>query len=235
ACAWRFGSERDTRDRAGRVPDGLRRVGGPESKSPSRIGRRSRADDAVLYGVADWERHGRLRENSHLSAGVFRSAPADVHPHIRSVNCRIAELQGRTAIVAAIALSVVALPTASSPADQFVKANGIRLQYVDSCFHVVDDSRRGQGASEAEANKTHLDLRGLRAPALAYFVINRTDNSRWREVFEGGYKSEQIRIFKRDVKRGRAVEFHDTDHFFFADPAKTDTVVAEIRSFLSEP
>jgi hypothetical protein len=49
------------------------------------------------------------------------------------------------------------------------------------------------------------------------------------------YKGEHIKIFKRDVKRGRVVEFHDTDHFFFSDPTKTDTVVAEIRSFLSQP
>jgi hypothetical protein len=76
-------------------------------------------------------------------------------------------------------------------------------------------------------------LRGIRAPALAYFVILAGD-PRWREPFELGYKSEQIRIFKRDVRRGRVIEFHDTDHLFFADPRKTDTVVAEIRSFLSQ-
>ena len=150
----------------------------------------------------------------------------------------------RIALVAAVLLSVVTVPVTSTPADQFVKANGVALQYLDwggqgdvllflaglgddvhrfdtfaprfsDRFHVVGFSRRGQGASD--------------------FVINRTDNPRWREVFEPGYKSEQVRIFKRDVKRGRVVEFHDTDHFFFADPKKTDTVVAEIRLFLSQP
>jgi pimeloyl-ACP methyl ester carboxylesterase len=260
----------------------------------------------------------------------------------------------RTTLVAAVLLSVVTAPVTSSPADQFVKANGITLQYVDwggqgdvllflpglgddvhrfdtfaprfsDRFHVLGFGRRGQGASDkpangydtetlvqdvrgflealniarvdlighsmagiemtrfatqypervrhliyldaaydmgtaydvalnaklirplskapetpverlqAEANRTHLDFRGIRAPALAYFVINRTDNPRWREVFEQGYKSQQIGIFKRDVKRGRVVELHDTDHFFFADPKKTDTVVAEIRLFLSQP
>jgi pimeloyl-ACP methyl ester carboxylesterase len=85
-----------------------------------------------------------------------------------------------------------------------------------------------------EANRTHLDFRGVRAPALAYYVILSGD-PRWREPFELGFKSEQIRIFRRDVKRGRVVEFHDTNHFFFADPRKTDTVVAEIRLFLSQP
>jgi len=272
----------------------------------------------------------------------------------RLQECRSAESQASVvpAIVAAIALSVSALPVASSPANQFLNANGIRLQYVDwggtgdvvlflpglgddvhrfdtfaprfiDRFHVVGFSRRGQGASDkpaggydtdtlaedirgfldalhiarvdlighsiagmemtrfaskypqrlrhlvyldgaydmataydvaiqakliqppkppetpiariqAEANKTHLDFRAVLAPALAYFVILSGD-SRWREPFELGYKSEQIRIFKRDVKRGRVVEFHDTDHFFFADPKKADTVVADIRSFLSQP
>jgi pimeloyl-ACP methyl ester carboxylesterase len=270
------------------------------------------------------------------------------------VNGRIAELRkAGPALVAAIVLSVAALAVASSPPDRFVKANGIRLQYVDwggrgdvvlflpglgddvhrfdtfaprfsDRFHVVGFSRRGQGASDkplagydtgtlaedirgfldalsiahvdlvghslagmemtrfaakyperirhlvyldaaydmgtaydvaiqakliqppgapqtpfehlqAEANKTHLDLGSIRAPALAYFVINKTDNPRWREVFEQGYKSEQMRIFRRDVVRGRVVEFRDTDHFFFADPRKTDTVVEEIRAFLSQP
>jgi pimeloyl-ACP methyl ester carboxylesterase len=250
-------------------------------------------------------------------------------------------------------LSAVTVAVASSPADQFVKANGIRLQYVDwggkgdvvlflpglgddvhrfdtfaprlsDRFHVMGFSRRGQGASDkppagydtdtlaedirgfldalniarvdlighslagmemtrfatryperarhlvyldaaydtgtaydvavnakliapsskapdtpferlqAEMNKTHLDFRGVRAPALAYYAILSGD-PRWREPFELGFKAEQIRIFKRDVKRGRVVEFHDTDHFFFADPKKTDTVVAEIESFLSQP
>jgi len=49
----------------------------------------------------------------------------------------------------------------------------------------------------------------------------------------GGFS--RLRRGARDVTRGRAVEFHDTDHFFFADPEKTDTVVAETRSFLSQP
>jgi pimeloyl-ACP methyl ester carboxylesterase len=218
------------------------------------------------------------------------------------------------------------LPAPSSPVDQFIRANGIVLQYVDwggkgdvvlllpglgddvhrfdafaprfsDRFHVVGFSRRGQGASDkppagydtdtlvedirgvldalniarvdlighsiagmemsrfavkypsrlrhlvyldaaydmgaaydvavnakliepsskapdtplehiqAEANRTRLDLRGIRAPALAYFVILAGD-PRWREPL---------------------------DHLFFADPRKTDTVVAEIRSFLSQP
>ena len=269
-------------------------------------------------------------------------------------NCRTAKSKAKVvrAVVAAIALSLPVLAAAASPADQFVSANGIRLQYVDwggtgdvvlflpgladdvhrfdafaprfiDRFHVIGFSRRGQGSSDkpsasydtdtlaedirgfldalhiarvdlighsiagmemtrfaakypqrlrhlvyldaaydmataydvaiqakliepprppetpiesiqAEANKTHLDFRPIRAPALAYFVILSGD-SRWREPFELGYKSRQIRIFKRDLKRGRVVEFHDTDHFFFADPKKADTVVAEIRSFLSQP
>jgi pimeloyl-ACP methyl ester carboxylesterase len=257
----------------------------------------------------------------------------------------------RAFLAGVLALSITAL-AAASPPDQFVNANGIRLQYVDwggtgdvvlflpgladdvhrfdafaprfiDRFHVVGFSRRGQGASDkpaagydtdtlaedirgfldtlqiarvdlighsiagmemtrfaakypqrlrhlvyldaaydmataydvaiqakliqppkppgtpieriqAEANRTHLDFRPIRAPALAYFVIVSGD-SRWREPFELGYKSRQIRIFMRDLKRGRVVEFHDTDHFFFADPKKADTVVAEIRSFLSQP
>jgi len=275
---------------------------------------------------------------------------------VKLQDCRIAESTvkvRRATIASAVLLSVVTVAVASSPADRFVKANGITLQYVDwggkgdvvlflpglvddvhrfdtfaprfaDRFHVVGFSRRGQGGSDkpaagydtdtlvedirgfldalnvarvelighsmagmemtrfatkypervrhlvyldaaydmgtaydvavkakliepsskapetpfeqlqAEANKTRLDFRGIRAPALAYFVILSGD-PRWHVPFELGYKGEQIRIFKRDMKRGRAVEFHDTDHFFFADPNKTDTVVAEIGSFLSQP
>ena len=49
---------------------------------------------------------------------------------------------------------------------------------------------------------------------------------------ELGYKRDQVRIFKRDMKRGKAVEFHDTDHFFFVDPRKTTLIVQMIRDFL---
>jgi hypothetical protein len=58
---------------------------------------------------------------------------------------------------------------------------------------------------------------------------------KWYEIFEVGYKGEQIKNFKREMKRADVVVFRDTDHFFFVDPLKTDGVVAQIRQFFSHP
>jgi pimeloyl-ACP methyl ester carboxylesterase len=88
---------------------------------------------------------------------------------------------------------------------------------------------------QAEANRTHIDLRTVRAPALAFFVINERPGNPWYVPFERGYKGDQITRFKQDMKRGEAVEFHDTDHFFFDDPKKVDMVVQTVRTFLSRP
>jgi len=42
-------------------------------------------------------------------------------------------------------------------------------------------------------------------------------------------------VHRFDTFAPRFSECHDTNHFFFTDPRKTDTVVAEIRLFLSQP
>jgi pimeloyl-ACP methyl ester carboxylesterase len=89
---------------------------------------------------------------------------------------------------------------------------------------------------DAEARQTHLDFRTIRAPALAFFVINRPEAAgKWYEPFELGYKGEQIKKFERDLKRRTTVVFRDNDHFFFNDPKKVDDVVATIRQFLARP
>jgi pimeloyl-ACP methyl ester carboxylesterase len=88
---------------------------------------------------------------------------------------------------------------------------------------------------EAEANRTHLDYRTVQAPALAFFVINEHPESPWYLPFERGYKGDQIKQFKRDMKRGEAIEYHDTGHLFFNDPKKVETVVQHIRAFLLRP
>src|SRR5262249_20197465 len=78
---------------------------------------------------------------------------------------------------------------------------------------------------QAEASRTHPDFSAVRAPALAFFVINKPKPDivglNWFETFETGYKSEQIENFKREMTRGEVVVLGDTDHFFFNDPNKT--------------
>jgi len=89
---------------------------------------------------------------------------------------------------------------------------------------------------EAAASTTHLAYSLVNARALAFFIINKpVGEGKWYKAFELGYKSEQIAIFKRDMKRGQVVEFRDTDHFFFNDPNKVDGVVSTVRAFLSSP
>jgi pimeloyl-ACP methyl ester carboxylesterase len=89
---------------------------------------------------------------------------------------------------------------------------------------------------DAGAKATRLDFKSIKAPSLAFFVINKpVGEGKWYTAFELGYKGEQIAVFKRDMKRGQVVEFRDTDHFFFNDPNKVDDVVGTIRGFLSKP
>ncbi len=89
---------------------------------------------------------------------------------------------------------------------------------------------------EAGSRRTSLDYRMVRAPALAFFVINKPEAvGRWFEPFEIGYKGEQIRRFEQEMKRHETVILRDTDHLFFVDSMKIDEVVMRIRSFLSAP
>ena len=92
---------------------------------------------------------------------------------------------------------------------------------------------------QADAGRTHPDFAAVRAPALAFFVINKPQPTvvglNWFEAFEVGYKGEQIENFKREMTRGNVVVFGDTDHFFFVDPNKIDGVVAQVRRFLAKP
>ncbi len=82
AAARRSGRERHPRRRAGRIPDGVRGVGGEAPPAAPRLDRRRRADGAVFPRPADRPRHGRLRADRHLSAVVHRRAPDHVHPDL---------------------------------------------------------------------------------------------------------------------------------------------------------
>lgn len=88
---------------------------------------------------------------------------------------------------------------------------------------------------ERDSRETRLDFKFVTAPALAFFVINKREAvGKWYEPFERGFKSEQIEIFKRDMKQREVVEFRDTDHLFFNDPKKAGGVAKTIRSFLAK-
>jgi len=94
------------------------------------------------------------------------------------------------------------------------------------------------------ASQTHPDYAKVTVPALAFFVLfdkpyvtpqMDDESKRWNEaafyVFEEN-KREQIELFRTQVKRGRLIELHDTNHMFFEDPKQRDNAVGEIRKFL---
>ena len=54
-------------------------------------------------------------------------------------------------------------------------------------------------------------------------------------ILEGGYKREQIDLFRTTVKHGRVIEWHDTNHFFFDDPKHSVEAARIIREFLQMP
>jgi hypothetical protein len=99
-------------------------------------------------------------------------------------------------------------------------------------------------------NQSHPDLTKVTVPALAFFVVlgpilaphqlavpNQPLDEGWKRYFqmmhERDFWNEQVRIFRRDVKRGRVITLHDTNHVFFQDPKQVDKVVRDIRDFLT--
>jgi pimeloyl-ACP methyl ester carboxylesterase len=102
----------------------------------------------------------------------------------------------------------------------------------------------GSGTSPVQqlndgAGRTHLDFTALHVPALAFFVLyDRPEDppgirpeSRLRPELIP-YLREQVAIFRRDMKRGEAVELRNTDHTFFNDPRIQASVVDRVQTFL---
>ena len=89
------------------------------------------------------------------------------------------------------------------------------------------------------AGRTHLDFTALHVPALAFFVLyDRPEDppgirpeARLRPELLP-YLREQVAIFRRDMKRGEAVELRNTDHTFFNDPRIQASVVNRVQNFL---
>jgi pimeloyl-ACP methyl ester carboxylesterase len=136
------------------------------------------------------------------------------------------------------------------------------LVYLDAAYDMADGFEAAKKAKlpvsaradspidkiNLEARHTHLDYKKVQAPALAFYALyataddpagivpaKRPHTAQTFPIVELGYKREQVKIFRRDMKRGRVVEFFDTDHFFFVDPRKTASVVSTIRDFLAQP
>jgi pimeloyl-ACP methyl ester carboxylesterase len=100
----------------------------------------------------------------------------------------------------------------------------------------------GRGARQADPDYTKVV-----APALAFCVIysapfippNADDELKTRLVerwtkFGHPFEIAQREHFRRDMKRGRIVELHDTDHnAFLNDPAQQSIIVREMNAFLS--
>jgi len=88
----------------------------------------------------------------------------------------------------------------------------------------------------ADAERRHPAFRSVRAPALAFFVINKPKPDpvglKWYDTFEIGYKGEQVDNFKHEMKHHDVIIVRDSDHLFFVDPAKIDDIVMQIRRFL---
>ena len=86
-AAGRAGDRRSRRQRharsgAGRVPDGLRRVGRARPAAGARVGGGRCADDSLFPRPADRPRHGRLRARGSVPALVHRGAADHVHPDV---------------------------------------------------------------------------------------------------------------------------------------------------------
>ena len=99
------------------------------------------------------------------------------------------------------------------------------------------------GQIEAGAAAAHPDFTKVKAPALAFVVVydevpvtRPQDDPAYRRyvelLYEKGFWWEVSRQFQTQMKNGRVIHLHNTNHNFFKDPAQVDGVVSEIRGFL---
>lgn len=98
-----------------------------------------------------------------------------------------------------------------------------------------------------EAEVSDPDYKKVTAPALSFNVIYRTSpflspvmdastkskiEARWN-TYDKFIVPNQIEHFQRDMKAGRVVQLHDTDHNrFMRDPVQQAIIVREMRRFL---
>ena len=106
---------------------------------------------------------------------------------------------------------------------------------------------------QINTEQSRPDFTRVTAPALAFFVIfdagygeqsdavlcpgctsevARDVKRFWQLMEEHDFWNEQANRFRRDMKHGRVIALHGTNHFFFQDPKQVDNVVREIRTFL---
>jgi pimeloyl-ACP methyl ester carboxylesterase len=134
------------------------------------------------------------------------------------------------------------------------------LVYLDAAYDYAQAHELDAGGGLASANpdlsleaisrasRVHPDYAAITVPALAFFVLYDTPyvtsqmDARARanselafRILEGGYKREQIDLFRTTVKHGRVIEWHDTNHFFFDDPKHSVEAARIIREFLQMP
>jgi pimeloyl-ACP methyl ester carboxylesterase len=98
-----------------------------------------------------------------------------------------------------------------------------------------------------EAEVSDPDYTKVTAPALSFNVIYRSSpfltasmdastrsniQARWN-TYDRFIVPQQIEHFRRDMKKGRVVELHDTSHgVFLFDPMQRSIIVREMRRFL---
>ena len=137
-----------------------------------------------------------------------------------------------------------------------------RLVYLDSAYDLVRNAELGKhlnlspisGSDKAtqqliaRSNEFRPNYKQIKAPALGVFVTydeppksamsdeeTRVKLLRW--WFENGrqYRQDQIAIFRRDMKRNRILELHNTTHGGFVyEKAQQQKVTSEMNDFFRQ-
>jgi len=203
------------------------------------------------FHVVGLSRRGQGRSDAPATGYDTNSLAEDIRAFLDSIHAGTADLIGHS--------------IAGSEMTRFAERHPQRVRhlvYLDAAYDMAagyDAARKAKlpTSSRVESpiekindasHRTHLEYRKIEAPALAFFVLYDSPddprgvipsakpfNASTFAAIELGYKRDEVRRFRRDMKRGQVVEFHDTDHFFFVDPRKTALVVTTIRDFLSQP
>lgn len=138
----------------------------------------------------------------------------------------------------------------------------VKLVYLDAAYDLPENAELGRkaqlnlpplpGADNAtlaliaRSNEYHPDYKRITAPALGFFVTydEAPKSPIWDDAtrakllaywndYGRAYRREQIDRFKRDMKKGRVVELHNTTHGGFVfDKEQQQILIREMRTFL---
>ena len=214
-------------------------------------GRPERQFDALApnfvdrFRVLGLTRRGQGESEKPASGYDTDSLVRDIAGFMDAMQIRRANLAGHSIAGAEMTHLAVTFPDRVRTLVYLDAANDYaQLNEISAEAKLETSSDRGVAAVLEEASKSHPAYSKVEAPALDVVVVydkpwsvRPEDSEAYKRytqlVFDRDYVGDQIRQFRRQMKRGEIVMLRNTDHVaFLHDPAQLKIVVAEMRRFL---